>query len=95
MHPIAPGIAAVLGVNPDSALTAVAIGTFRAFITPIWQQNDALILGRCDFRFGDYWKQGLPLEVLVVFSHASGARPDQPLILREHRQRASQIARCA
>ncbi|MBZ0163293.1 MAG: hypothetical protein K8H74_11325 [Notoacmeibacter sp.] len=52
----------------------MAIGTFCAFITPIWQQNDALILGRCDFRFGDYWKQGLPLEVLVVFSRASGAR---------------------
>ena len=64
--PIAIGIAATLGVNPDSFLMAVAIGASCAFLTPIGHQNATLILGPGGFRFGDYWKLGLPLEILVV-----------------------------
>lgn len=64
--PIALGIAASLGVSPDSFLMAVAIGASCAFLTPIGHQNNTLILGPGGFRFGDYWKLGLPLEVLVV-----------------------------
>jgi di/tricarboxylate transporter len=64
--PIAIGIASTLGVNPDSFLMAVAIGASCAFLTPIGHQNNTLILGPGGFRFGDYWKLGLPLEVLVV-----------------------------
>ncbi|TCO69560.1 SLC13 family permease [Rhodovulum euryhalinum] len=64
--PIALGISATLGVNPDSFLMAVAIGASCAFLTPIGHQNNTLILGSGGFRFGDYWKLGLPLEVLVV-----------------------------
>jgi di/tricarboxylate transporter len=64
--PIALGISATLGVNPDSFLMAVAIGASCAFLTPIGHQNNTLILGPGGFRFGDYWRLGLPLEVLVV-----------------------------
>ncbi|RDC74102.1 SLC13 family permease [Rhodovulum sp. 12E13] len=64
--PIALGISATLGVNPDTFLMAVAIGASCAFLTPIGHQNNTLILGPGGFRFGDYWKLGLPLEVLVV-----------------------------
>ena len=64
--PIAIGIAATLGVNADSFLMAVAIGASCAFLTPIGHQNATLILGPGGFRFGDYWRLGLPLEVLVV-----------------------------
>lgn len=64
--PIAIGIASSLNVNPDSFLMAVAIGASCAFLTPIGHQNATLILGPGGFRFGDYWKLGLPLEVLVV-----------------------------
>ncbi|MBU4528374.1 MAG: SLC13 family permease [Hoeflea sp.] len=64
--PIAIGIASTLGVNPDSFLMAVAIGASCAFLTPIGHQNNTLILGPGGFRFGDYWKLGLPLEALVV-----------------------------
>jgi di/tricarboxylate transporter len=66
MCPIALGIAASLGVNADSFLMAVAIGASCAFLTPIGHQNNTLILGPGGFRFGDYWRLGLPLEVLVV-----------------------------
>jgi len=65
MCPIALGTAAQLGVNPDSYLMAVAIGASCAFLTPI-AQNNTLILGPGGFRFGDYWRLGLPLEVIVV-----------------------------
>jgi len=66
MCPIALGIAAALGVSPDSFLMAVAIGASCAFLTPIGHQNNTLILGPSGFRFGDYWRLGLPLELLVV-----------------------------
>lgn len=66
MCPVALGTAAALGVNPDAYLMAVAIGASCAFLTPIGHQNNTLILGPGGFRFGDYWRLGLPLEVLVV-----------------------------
>jgi di/tricarboxylate transporter len=64
--PIALGIAATLDVNPDSFLMAVAIGASCAFLTPIGHQNNTLILGPGGFRFGDYWRLGLLVEVLVL-----------------------------
>jgi di/tricarboxylate transporter len=66
MCPIAIGTASALGVNPDSFLMAVAIGASCAFLTPIGHQNNTLILGPGGFRFGDYWKLGLPLELIVI-----------------------------
>ena len=66
MAPIAVGIANTLGVNPDCFLMAVAIGASCAFLTPIGHQNNALIMGPGGYRFGDYWRMGLPLEILIV-----------------------------
>jgi di/tricarboxylate transporter len=66
MCPIAIGAAGQLGVNADPYLMAVAVGASCAFLTPIGHQNNTLILGPGGFRFGDYWRLGLPLEVLVV-----------------------------
>ena len=66
MCPIAISTATQLGVSADSFLMAVAIGASCAFLTPIGHQNNTLILGPGGFRFGDYWRLGLPLEILVV-----------------------------
>ncbi len=66
MCPISISTAAQLGVNVDTFLMAVAIGASCAFLTPIGHQNNTLILGPGGFRFGDYWKLGLPMEILVV-----------------------------
>lgn len=66
MCPIALGIANQLDANPDAFLMAVAVGASCAFLTPIGHQNNTLILGPGGFRFGDYWRLGLPLEILVV-----------------------------
>jgi len=60
------GISATFGVNPDSFLMAAAIGASCAFLTPIGHQNNTPILGPGGFRFGDYWKLGLPFETIVV-----------------------------
>jgi len=66
MCPIAIGAAAQLGVNADPFLMAVAVGASCAFLTPIGHQNNTLILGPGGFRFGDYWRLGLLVEVVVV-----------------------------
>lgn len=66
MCPIAISSAAALGASPDSFLMAVAIGASCAFLTPIGHQNNTLILGPGGFRFGDYWRLGLPMELLVI-----------------------------
>ena len=66
MAPIAAGIAERLGASPDPFLMAVAVGASCAFLTPIGHQNNALIMGPGGYRFWDYWRMGLPLEVLIV-----------------------------
>ena len=66
MCPIAMGTSAALGVSADAFLMAVAIGASCAFLTPIGHQNNTLILGPGGFRFGDYWRLGLAVEVMVV-----------------------------
>jgi di/tricarboxylate transporter len=66
MCPIAISTASQLGASADPFLMAVAVGSSCAFLTPIGHQNNTLILGPGGFRFGDYWRLGLPLEILVV-----------------------------
>jgi di/tricarboxylate transporter len=66
MCPIALSGAQQLGVSPDPFLMAVAIGASCAFLTPIGHQNNTLILGPGGLKFGDYWRLGLPMEILVV-----------------------------
>jgi di/tricarboxylate transporter len=66
MAPIGSGIAISLGVSIDPFLMAVAVGASCAFLTPIGHQCNALILGPGGYKFSDYWKMGLPLEILIV-----------------------------
>jgi di/tricarboxylate transporter len=66
MCPVALSVANQLQVHSDAFLMAVAIGASCAFLTPIGHQNNTLILGPGGFRFGDYWRLGLPMEILVV-----------------------------
>lgn len=66
MAPLAMDIAERLGSNPDAFLMAVAVGASCAFLTPIGHQNNALVMGPGGYRFGDFWRLGLPLELLVL-----------------------------
>ncbi len=63
---IAVGIANAMGLNPDTFLMSVAVGASCAFLTPIGHQCNALVLGPGGYRFGDYWRMGLPLEILIL-----------------------------
>jgi di/tricarboxylate transporter len=64
--PVGIQMAQSLGVNPDPFLMAVAIAASSAFLTPIGHKNNTLILGPGGYGFGDYWRMGLPLEIIVV-----------------------------
>jgi len=64
--PIGFNIANTLGVNPDPFLMCVAVAASCAFLTPIGHKNNTLIMGPGGYRFGDYWRMGLPLEILVI-----------------------------
>lgn len=64
--PIAIEIASRLDVNPDAFLMGVAVAASCAFLTPIGHKNNTLIMGPGGYRFGDYWRMGLPLEILIV-----------------------------
>lgn len=64
--PVGIEMAQNLGVSPDPFLMAVAIAASCAFLTPIGHKNNTLILGPGGYGFGDYWRMGLPLEILVV-----------------------------
>ena len=66
MAPIAVGIAGQIGAGPDAFLMAVAVGASAAFLTPIGHQNNTLIMGPGGYAFGDYWRMGLPLSLVVV-----------------------------
>ncbi|WP_420403066.1 SLC13 family permease [Nisaea sp.] len=66
MAPVALGIAERLSVSPDPFLMAVAIGASSAFLTPIGHQNNLLVMGPAGYRFSDYWRVGLPLDLIIL-----------------------------
>lgn len=64
--PVGIRMAETLGVNPDPFLMAVAVAASAAFLTPIGHKNNTLVLGPGGYGFGDYWRMGLPLEIIVI-----------------------------
>lgn len=64
--PIAVEVATKMGANPDPFLMGVAVAASCAFLTPIGHKNNTLIMGPGGYRFGDYWRLGLPLEIIVI-----------------------------
>ena len=66
MAPIGIGVAATLGASTDPFLMAVAIGGSSAFLTPIGHQSNTIVMGPGGYHFGDYWRMGLPLEIVIV-----------------------------
>jgi di/tricarboxylate transporter len=64
--PIGAGLASRLGLNPDPFLMAVAVGAACDFLTPFGHQCNTLVMGPGGYRFGDYWKLGLPLSIFII-----------------------------
>jgi di/tricarboxylate transporter len=68
LAPIAAGLAQNLGLRPDAFLMAVAVGAGSDFLTPIGHQCNTLVMGPGGYSFGDYWRLGLPLSIIVAFA---------------------------
>ena len=66
MAPIAISVAAGLQVSPDPFLMAVVVGASCDFLTPIGHQSNTLVMGPGGYKFGDYWRMGLPLSIIVT-----------------------------
>jgi di/tricarboxylate transporter len=66
LGPIGLSLAQGLHLNPDPFLMAVATGAGCDFLTPIGHQCNTLVMGPGGYRFGDYWRLGLPLSILVL-----------------------------
>ncbi|MFP3942478.1 MAG: SLC13 family permease [Alphaproteobacteria bacterium] len=66
MAPIAMSVAQTTQANADPFLMSVAVGASCAFLTPIGHQSNTLVMGPGGYHFWDYWRVGLPLEVLIV-----------------------------
>lgn len=64
--PVGLSIAQALNVSPDPFLMGVAVAASCAFLTPIGHKNNTIIMGPGGYRFGDYWRMGLPLEILII-----------------------------
>jgi di/tricarboxylate transporter len=66
MAPVAAGIAQQIGLPVDPFLMAVAVGSASPYLTPIGHQSNTLVMGPGGYRFGDYARMGVPLDLLIV-----------------------------
>ena len=66
MAPLAISLAQIMDISADPLLMAVAIGAASPYLTPIGHQSNTLVMGPGGYHFGDYWRMGLPLDVLIV-----------------------------
>ena len=66
MAPLGIAMAEALQVSADPFLMSVAVGASCAFLTPIGHQCNTLVMGPGGYKFGDYWRVGLPLEIIIV-----------------------------
>lgn len=66
MASISISIAEGLGVSADPFLVGVAVGGACAFLTPIGHESNVLVFKMGGYKFSDYWRLGLPLELLIT-----------------------------
>ncbi|WEX08823.1 SLC13 family permease [Chelativorans sp. AA-79] len=64
--PVGLSVARALDVSPDPFLMGIAVAASCAFLTPIGHKNNTIIMGPGGYRFGDYWRMGLPLEMIII-----------------------------
>ena len=68
MAPFSVNIAVQLGQPLEPFLMMVAVGASCAFLTPIGHQCNTLVMGPGNYKFSDYWRLGLPIDVLIVLT---------------------------
>lgn len=68
MAPIGLGLASTLNLPPDALLMAIAIGAASPYLTPIGHQSNTLVMGPGGYQFGDYWRLGLPMDLVILLT---------------------------
>ena len=66
MAPLSISIANTMSLPVEPFLMSVAIGASCAFLSPIGHQCNTLVMGPGNYKFGDYWRLGLPLEIIIT-----------------------------
>jgi di/tricarboxylate transporter len=66
LTPIAIGLAAQIGVDPRPLVVAVMFGASASFATPIGYQTNTLVYGPGGYRFTDFMRIGVPLNLLMM-----------------------------
>jgi di/tricarboxylate transporter len=66
MFPIAVAVADELGVDPRGFIMTIAIAASCGFASPIGYQTHLIVYGPGGYRFGDFVKVGLPLDLLCA-----------------------------
>jgi di/tricarboxylate transporter len=72
--PISVVAALEMGISPQPVLMSVAVAAAAAFLTPVATPTNLMVMEPGDYRFGDYWKFGLPF-MLWFFVVAVGLVP--------------------
>ena len=68
MAPISTGIALEVGYAIEPFLMVVAVGASCAFLTPIGHQCNTVVMGPGNYKFTDYWRMGLPMDILIILA---------------------------
>jgi di/tricarboxylate transporter len=66
MVPIVIQITQGLHMNVDAGLMCIILGTNCAFLTPIAHECSVLVLGPGGYKFSDFFRLGLPLQLIVL-----------------------------
>jgi di/tricarboxylate transporter len=66
VFPIAMAVAASTGLEPRELAMAVAVTASASFLTPIGYQTNTMVYGPGGYRFTDYLRLGLPLNLVVI-----------------------------
>ncbi len=66
LFPIALGIAATTGLDPRGLALGVAVAASASFLTPIGYQTNMMVYGPGGYRFTDYTRIGIPMNLVVM-----------------------------
>jgi di/tricarboxylate transporter len=68
MSPIVLSASAEMGIEPQTAMMAVAMAASASFTSPISHPANILVMGPGNYRFTDYIKLGVPLTIVIFFT---------------------------